>query len=237
MNDIFCHSCPLKRGQCVKTQFSSWNVPSLISRNRSHLAAPSGQGSENLRPLILDGARHPTQKVLSPQAVQVRRPVLRDWGPSRLPLLVGCRDRDVGVVNRSSRPGPRLLESLREGSGALQDFFPVYYLGSPAHPLTQGWMISRSSKRMPESSSSLMFQLMTNTPPFLNHFSKTPFLTVTGGQGPMWCWSIAEQDNEWSLIDSWLLWMRPSEAPSKAELHLLPRNRMGWNEAHQWLTV
>ena len=48
MNDIFCPSCPLKRGQSVKAQFSSWNVPSLISRNRSHLAAPSGQGSHIL---------------------------------------------------------------------------------------------------------------------------------------------------------------------------------------------
>ena len=28
--------------------------------------------------LIFDGARHPTQQVLSPQAVQVRRQVLRD---------------------------------------------------------------------------------------------------------------------------------------------------------------
>ena len=71
----------------------------------------------------------------------------------------------------------------------------------------------------------------------LNHFPNTPFLRVTEGQGPLWCWSIVEQDKEWSLIDSWLLWMGPSEAPSKAELHLLPRNRVGWNEAHQWLTA
>ena len=51
----------------------------------------------------------------------------------------------------------------------------------------------------------LMYQLMTTTPPFFNHFPNTPFLTVTGGQGPMWCFSIAEQDNYWSLIDNWLL--------------------------------
>ena len=149
MNDIFCHSCPVMRGQSLKAQLSSWNVPSWISRNRSHLAAPSGQGSHNLPSSHPWWNQAPNPKVLSPQAVQVRRPVLRDWGPSRLPLLVGWRDRDVGVVNRSSRPGPRLLEGLSEGSGELQDFFPVYYLGPPAHPLTRGWMISRPSKRMP----------------------------------------------------------------------------------------
>ena len=61
---------------------------------------------------------------------------------------------------------------------------PVYSLESPAHPLAQGWVISKPSKRMPESASSLIFQLMTTTPPFINHFCNTPFLTVTGGQGP-----------------------------------------------------
>ena len=48
MNVIFCHSCPVKRGQSLKAQLSPWNVPSLINRNRSHLAAPSGQGSHIL---------------------------------------------------------------------------------------------------------------------------------------------------------------------------------------------
>ena len=92
----------------------------------------------------------------------------------------------------------RALEQYRMSS-------PVYSLGPPAHPLAQGWVISRPSKRMPESASSLTFQLMTTTATFLNHSPKTPFLTVTGGQGPLWCCSIAEQDNEWSLIESWML--------------------------------
>ena len=48
MNVIFCNSCPVKRGQSLKAQLSPWNVPSWISRNRSHLAAPSGQGSHIL---------------------------------------------------------------------------------------------------------------------------------------------------------------------------------------------
>ena len=48
MNVIFYHSCPVKRGQSLRAQLSPWNVPSWISRNRSHLAAPSGQGSHIL---------------------------------------------------------------------------------------------------------------------------------------------------------------------------------------------
>jgi len=64
---------------------------------------------------------------------------------------------------------------------------PVYSLGPPAHPMAQGWVKSRPSKRIPQSASSLIFQLMTTTPPFLNYFPNTPFLTVTGGQGPLWC--------------------------------------------------
>ena len=74
----------------------------------------------------------------------------------------------------------RALEHYRMSS-------PVYSLGPPAHPLAQGWVISRPSKRMPESASSLTFRLMTIIPPFLNHFPNTPFLTVTEGQGPLWC--------------------------------------------------
>ena len=59
----------------------------------------------------------------------------------------------------------------------------VYSLGPAAHPLAQGWVISRPPKRMPESAPSLTFQLRTTTPSLLNHFPKTTFLTVTGGQG------------------------------------------------------
>ena len=59
---------------------------------------------------------------------------------------------------------------------------PVFSLGPAAHPLAQGWVISRPPKRMPESASSLTFQLMTTTPSLLNHFPKTTFLTVTGGR-------------------------------------------------------
>ena len=74
----------------------------------------------------------------------------------------------------------RALEHYRMSS-------PVYSLGPPAHPLAQGWVISRPYKIMRISASSLTFQLMTTTPPFLNHFPNTPFLTVTGVQDPLCC--------------------------------------------------
>ena len=92
----------------------------------------------------------------------------------------------------------RALEHYRMSS-------PVYSVGPPAHPLAQGWEIFRTSKRMPKFASSITLQLMTTTPPLFSHFPNTPFLTVTGGQGTPWCWSIAKQDNEWSFTDRWLL--------------------------------
>ena len=69
----------------------------------------------------------------------------------------------------------RAVENYRMSSA-------VYSLGPPAHPLAQGWVISRPSKRMPESASSLIFWLKTTTAPFLNHFPNTPFLIITEGR-------------------------------------------------------
>ena len=102
-----------------------------------------------------------------------------------------------GLGEGSWRALVRALEHYRMSS-------PVESLGPPAHPLAQGWVIPKPSNRM-LNLPLLTFQLMTTKPPFLNHFLNTPFLTVSEGQGPLWCWSIAEQDKEWSLIDSWLL--------------------------------
>jgi len=83
--------------------------------------------------------------------------------------------------------GQGYLRALVKALKHYRMLSPVYSLGPPAHPLAQGWVISKPSKRMPESASSLTFQLMTTTPPFLNHFPITPFLTVTGGQGQWFC--------------------------------------------------
>ena len=46
----------------------------------------------------------------------------------------GFRHRDGGEVHRSSRPGPRLLEGLSEGSGALQDVVPSLFPGTSRSP-------------------------------------------------------------------------------------------------------
>ena len=78
MNVIFCHSCPVKRGQSLKAQLSL--EMSHPGKAETDLIWQLLQGKvPTLCPaLILDGAKHTTQQVLTPQAVQVRRPVLRD---------------------------------------------------------------------------------------------------------------------------------------------------------------
>ena len=43
-------------------------------------------------------------------------------------------------LTTASRSGPRLMEALSEGSGALQDVVPVCSLGPPALLLAQGWV-------------------------------------------------------------------------------------------------
>jgi len=134
MNVIFCHSCPVKRGQSLKAQLSPWSVPSWISRNRSHLAAPSGQGSHilpsyhswwNQAPNSID----PVSSGCPSEETSSQR--LR---PRKMATASGFRHRDGGEVHRSSRPGPRLLESLSEGSGALQDVVPSLFPGTSSSP-------------------------------------------------------------------------------------------------------
>ena len=121
-------------------------------------------------------------------------------------LLLSCRDRDGGEVHRSSRPGPRLVEGLREGSESLKDVDPSLFPGTIqlTHWRNVGW--SPGPPKECQNLSSLTFHLMTTTPPLLKHFPNEWSLTGSNcGQGPLWCWSIAEQDNEWPLLDSWLL--------------------------------
>ena len=203
MNVIFC---PDKRGQSLKAQLSRWNVPSWLSRNRSQLAAPSGQGSHIL----------PTSHPYWSQAPNPIGP-FSSGCPSEETSSQRLRPRKMATASTLQRQGcgrgsPLLKAWAKATGGPYWGLWSTtgcrpqsITLGPPAHPLAQGWVISRPSKKRPQSASSLTFQLMTTTPPLLKHFPNNPFLTVTGGQGPLWCWSIAEQDNEWSLIDSWLL--------------------------------
>ena len=136
--NIFCHSCPVMRGHSLKAQLSSWNVPSWISRNRSHLAAPSGQGSHNL----------PTSHPWWSQAPNPKGPVSSGC-PSEETSSQTLRPRKMATASRlqrqgwgrgspSLRPGPRLLEGLSEGSGALQDVVPSLFSGTSSSPTCLG---------------------------------------------------------------------------------------------------
>ena len=78
--------------------------------------------------------------------------------------------------------GQGYLRALVKALKHYRMLSPVYSLGPPAHPLVQGWVISRPYKIKPESASSLTFQLMTTTLLFLNHFPNTPFLIITEGR-------------------------------------------------------
>ena len=94
MNDIFCHSFPVMRGQIFKAQLSSWNVPSWISRNRSHLAAPSGQVSHNL----------PSSHTWWSQARNPKGPVSSGC-PSEETSSQRLRPRKMATASRLQRQG------------------------------------------------------------------------------------------------------------------------------------
>ena len=134
MNVIFCHSCPLKRGQSLKAQLSPWNVPSWISRKRSHLAAPSGQG-----PHILPSSHPWWSQTPNPTGPVSSGCPSEETSSQRLrprKMATDCRlqRQGWGEVLRSSRPGPRLLAGLSEGSRALQDVVPSLFRGTSSSP-------------------------------------------------------------------------------------------------------
>ena len=146
MNVIFCHSCPVKWGQSLKAQLSPWNVPSWITRNRSHLAAPSGQGSHILPSSHPWSSQAPNQIGPVSSGCPSEETILREWGPGRWPLLVGCRDADWGEVHTLQGLGQCYWRALMRALEHYRMSSPVYSLGPPAHPLAQGWLIYRPSK-------------------------------------------------------------------------------------------
>ena len=117
--------------------------------------------------LILDGGRYPTQQVLSPQAVQLRRPVLTAWDPERWPPAIKLQRQGWGR-------GSPLLTAWAKASGGTSWGLWITKGCSPqsipwdhpAHPLAQRWVISRPSKRMPES-------LFSHFPPDDHHTTLT----------------------------------------------------------------
>ena len=111
-------------------KFQSW-----LRGGRAELAAPSGPGCHILPSCHLWGSQASNPNVpQSLQAAQMGRPGLTNCDPKRWPLLGGHRDRDRGEVHHLSRPGPRLVEGLSQGSGAPQDVVSSLFPGPPGSP-------------------------------------------------------------------------------------------------------
>ena len=161
-----------RKGKASRHNFHPEMSQSWLRGSRSQSAAPSGPSSHILSRSHSWQSQAPNPiGPHSPQAVQIGRLVLTNWDPERRPLLVGHGDRDGGELHHSSRPGPRLVEGLIEGSGALQDIVPNLF---PGHSRTQSWMSFKASRRRPDSASYLTLHLMTTTPPLtqsLPHWS------------------------------------------------------------------
>ena len=130
----FLSFLPCQERASLKAQLSPWNVPSWISRNRSHLAAFSGQGSHFLPRSLpwLSQAPNPIGPVSSGCPIEETSP--QRLRPRKMTTASRLQRQGWGEVHRSSRPGPRLLEGLSEGSGALQDVVPSLFIGNSSSP-------------------------------------------------------------------------------------------------------
>ena len=171
-----------RKGKVSRHNFHPEMSQSWLRGSRYQSAAPSGPSSHIL------SRSHSWQNQApnpigpqSPQAVQIGRPILTNWDPERRPLLVGRRNMGGGELHRSSRPGPRLVEGLSEGSGALQDIVPSlpWALELTCWPKA-GW----ASRPVEEGLSLPLSLLSTWWPPhhpWLNHFPTGPSLTAICG--------------------------------------------------------
>ena len=111
--------CPDQKGQSCKAQLSPSKVPVLAKRRQISAGSSLGPGSHPA--VIPEGSRHPTQLALSLARLPKWGDQVSDCDPDRRSLLVGSRDSMGERVTTASRPGPKLVEGLTEGSGALQD--------------------------------------------------------------------------------------------------------------------
>ena len=111
--------CPDQKGQSCKAQLSPSKVPVLAKRRQISAGSSLGPGSHPA--VIPEGSRHPTQLALSLARLPKWGDQVSDCDPDRWSLLVGSRDSMGERVTTASRPGPKLVEGLTEGSGALQD--------------------------------------------------------------------------------------------------------------------
>ena len=134
MNVVFYHYCPVMRGQSLKAELSPWNFPSWISRNRSHLAAPSGQGSHILPSSHPWWSQAPNPTGPDSSGFPIEETSSQRLRPRKMVTASRLQRKGWGRGSPSSRPGPRLLEGLSEGSGALQDVVPSLFPDTSSSP-------------------------------------------------------------------------------------------------------
>ena len=116
MNVIFSHSCPVKRDNSLKAQLSPWKVPSWISRNWSQLAAPSGQGSHILPSSHPWWSQTPNPTGPVSSGCPSEETSSQRMRPRKMATARSFQRQGWGRGSPSSRPGPRLLAGLSEGS-------------------------------------------------------------------------------------------------------------------------
>ena len=93
--------CPDKKGQGSKVQLSPSKAPVLANRRQSSAASSlraRSPDSAQLSSLREPGA-HPNWPSGSSGRPKARRQGPTDCNPGRLPLLLGCRDKDGGEVH------------------------------------------------------------------------------------------------------------------------------------------
>ena len=99
-------------------------------------------------------------------------------------------------LTTASRPGPRLVGVLGEGSAALQGTDSQQFLGPPAHKA--GWAGGPDG----EGQDPTLTSLSTSGPPFhccLNPLINCPFLTIIC----LWAGPTVALTNDWAILIAW----------------------------------
>ena len=155
-----------------------------------------GQVSTACPAVIPEGARHPTQLALSLLSCPNG-----ETGSHKLWLI------QTAAAIRPQRQGQERGSPLPQGwakasGGPMRALEPCRM-----EPQSAPWALHSPTGRrlgnlegLPEKA---WVCLLPHSPlgdqdptdPWLNRFPSGPSLTVTSGQGPLWCWPIAEQDN------------------------------------------
>ena len=121
-----------RKGKVARHSFHPPRSQSLAKQRQ--ISAGRSSGPVSYSAVILEGSRHPTQLALSLARLPKWRDQVSDCDPERRSLLAGSRDSMGKRVTTASRPEPRLVEGLTEGSGALQDIVPSLFPGPFSSP-------------------------------------------------------------------------------------------------------